>query len=190
MIIERQFISADEFLEIVQQPAYEDRIVELVEGEIVDMPFPNPIHAAVLITLSTAMNIFVKEKGMGRVIGGDAPVVLESNPEGRDTVRGLDIAYISSERLPGRLPRKPLRVAPDLAVEVISPSNKAEDIEKKIQQLLGAGTSLVWIVYPDLQCVAAHTIDGSVTLVESEILTGGNVLPGFEIPVSEIFSDT
>ncbi len=189
MIVEQQFISADDFFEIVQQPEYADRIVELIEGEIVDMPFPNPIHAAILGTLSAEMIMYVKKRKLGRVLVGDAPFVLEQNPEGRDTVRGLDIAFISSERLPEALPRKPLLVAPDLAVEIISPSNKAEDIEKKIEQLLEAGTTLIWIVYPDLQSIAVHTPDGTFKLKESDMLTGGDVLAGFEIPVSEVFTD-
>ncbi len=189
MIIEKQFITADDFFEMVQEPEYADRLVELVGGEIVDMPLPNPIHAAVLVTLSSALNNYVKQNGLGRVLGGDAPFVLERNAEGRDTVRGLDIAYVSKERLPGKLPRKPLLVAPELAVEVISPSNKAEDIEKKIQQLLIAGTKLVWIIYPDLRTVNVHSTDGSVTLLESDDLTGGHVLPGFEIAVRDIFAD-
>jgi len=189
MIVEKQFISADAFYDIIQQPEHADRRVELVEGEIVDMPLPNPIHAAVLTSLSTALNVFVKQQGQGRVLTGDVPFILEQNPEGRDTLRGLDIAYISTERLPGSLPRKPLLVAPELAVEVISPSNKAEDIEKKTQQLLKAGTALIWIVYPDLQSVAVHTSDTAVRLSQSDMLTGGEVLPNFAIPVREIFAD-
>ncbi len=189
MIVEKQLINADDFYEIVQGSEFADRMVELVEGEIVEMPFPNPIHAAVLATLATELKNFVTEAESGRVLVGDAPFVLERNAEGRDTVRGLDIAYVSKERLPGKLPRKPLLVAPELAVEVISPSNKAEDIEKKIQQLLIAGTKLVWIIYPDLRTVNVHSTDGSVTLLESDDLTGGDVLPGFAIPILDIFAD-
>lgn len=189
MVMERQFISADDFLLIVEHPEYEDRIVELVEGEIVDMPLPNPIHAAILGTLSAEIINFVRKRDLGRVLVGDAPFVLERNAEGRDTLRGLDIAYISAERFPGKLPRSPLHVAPDLAVEIISPSNKAEDIEKKIEQFLDAGTTLIWIVYPDLRSIAVHMHDGTFKLKESELLTGGDVLAGFEIPVSDIFTD-
>lgn len=189
MVMERQFISADDFLQIVEHADYDDRVVELIEGEIVEMPLPNPIHAAILGTLSAEITIYVRKSGAGRVLVGDAPFVLERNVEGKDTVRGLDIAYISTERLSGKLPRKPLLVAPELAVEVISPSNKAEDIEKKIQQLLEAGTVLIWIVYPDLQSVAVHTNEGSVTLSETDMLTGGEVLPNYAISVREIFAD-
>ena len=80
-----------------------------------------------------------------------------------------------------------VEVAPDLAVEVISPSNEAADTRLKIRQLLDAGTALVWIVYPDLRIVDAHTQDGATTLNEEDTLSGGDVLLGFEIPVREIF---
>ncbi len=189
MIIDRQAIGVDEFLQIVEHPKYEDRIVELVEGDIVDMPLPNPIHAAILGKLTTEITNHVEKLELGRVLVGDAPFVLERNPEGKDTLRGIDIAFVSSERLPGRLTRAPLTVAPDLAVEITSPSNTADDIAKKIQQLLKAGAGLIWIVYPDLRCVAVHTADGSVTLKESDTLSGGEVLPGFEILVSEFLPD-
>ena len=187
MVLEKQFISAEDFLEIVEQPDYDSRKVELVEGEIVDMPLPNPIHAAILATLSTELNTHVRQNESGRVLVGDAPFVLTRDTEGRDTLRGLDIAYISAQRLPGKLPRTPLHVAPDLAVEIISPSNKAEDIEKKIEQLLEAGTALIWIVYPDLQRIVVHSVDGMFKLIESDLLTGGDVLPGFELRVADIF---
>ncbi len=187
MVLEKQFVSAEDFLEIVEQPDYDNRKVELVEGEIVDMPLPNPIHAAILATLATKLNNFVTETESGRILVGDAPFVLKRNVEGRDTLRGLDIAYISAERLPGKLPRSPLHVAPDLAVEVVSPGNKASDIEKKIQQLLNAGASLIWVVYPDLRTITIHTGDGATTLTENDTLSGGDVLPGFKVRVSDIF---
>ena len=187
MEIERQLLGVDDFLQIIEHADFEDRVVELIEGEIVEMPLPNPIHAAILISLSTAMNVFVKENRLGRVLGGDVPFILERNPDGRDTLRGLDIAYLSTERFPGTLTRRPFAVAPDLAVEIISPGNKAEDIEKKIEQLLEAGASLVWIVYPDLRRVAVHSPAGTVRLRDSDTLSGGDVLPGFEIRVDDIF---
>ena len=80
-----------------------------------------------------------------------------------------------------------MNVAPDLAVEVISPSNEAADIRLKIRQLLDAGTALVWIIYPNLHIVDVHTQDGATSLNAADTLSGGDVLPGFEIPVREIF---
>ena len=72
-------------------------------------------------------------------------------------------------------------------MEVISPSNEAADIHHKIRQLLAAGTTLVWIVYPRTRTVEVHTRSGAATLESDDILSGGDVLPGFEIPVREIF---
>ncbi len=187
MVTKRQVISADGFLKIVGSPEYADRIVELVEGEIVEMPLPNGEHGEVLALLTVKIGNYVLENGLGRLATGDAGFVLERNPSGRDTVRGLDLAFISKAKAPAPLPNTLLEYAPDLAVEVISPSNEAADIRLKIRQLLDAGTGLVWIVYPDLRIVDVHTLDGATTLNVADSLSGGDVLPGFEVPVREIF---
>ena len=187
MVMERQLISADGFLKIVGGAEYADRIVELVEGEIIEMPLPNGEHGEVLAMLTVKIGHYVLEKRLGRVATGDAGFVLERNPDGRDTVRGVDLAFISKSKAPAPLPSALLEYAPDLAVEVISPSNEAADIRLKIRQLLDAGTTLVWIVYPDLQIVDAHTREGATTLNTADTLSGGDVLPGLEIPVREIF---
>ncbi len=185
MVLEKQFVSADMFLEYVEQ--IDDRIVELVEGVIVDMSRPGWEHGEILITVGALIRDHARQYDLGRVAGGDTGFVLERRADGKDTVRGLDIAFVSKEKPQERLARGWTTIAPDLAVEIISPSNKASDIEKKIEQLLSAGTSLIWVVYPDLQRIVVHTIDGMFKLKESDLLTGGDVLPGFEIRVADIF---
>ena len=99
----------------------------------------------------------------------------------------MDIAFIRGANAPKVLPDRLVEVAPDLAVEVISPSNEAADTHRKIRQLFAAGTTLVWIVYPNMQIVDVHTRAGATTLEADDTLSGGDVLPGFEIPVREIF---
>ena len=185
MVLEKQFISADMFLEYVEQ--IDDRIVELVEGVIVDMSRPGWEHGEILSLIHAKIAGHVYEHGLGRVAVGDTGFLLERREDGKDTVRGLDLAFITKEKASERLSSGWTTIAPDLAVEVISPGNKASDIEKKIQQLLSAGTSIIWIVYPDLRTVTIHTVDGATTLTENGTLTGGDVLPGFEIRVSDIF---
>lgn len=187
MVMERQVISAEGFLKIVGSPEYGDRIVELVEGEIVEMPLPNGEHGEVLAILTVKIGHYVLEKDLGRVTTGDAGFILERNPDGRDTVRGMDLAFISKSKAPAPLPNTFLEYAPDLAVEVISPSNDATDIHRKIRQLLAAGTTLVWIVYPSTRTVDVHSQSGATTLEGDDRLSGGDVLPGLEIPVREIF---
>ncbi|MCY3832341.1 MAG: Uma2 family endonuclease [Chloroflexi bacterium] len=185
--MEKQFINAEAFFEIADLPIYDDRRIELVEGEIVEMPKPGGKHGQIAMRLSVRIGGYVEANNLGVATSGDTGFVIERSDVGRDTVRGLDIAFMKKGRVPDELPDSLLELAPDLAVEVISPSNKAGDIEKKIQQLLSAGTSLIWIVYPDLRTVTIHTEDGATTLTVTDTLTGGDILPGFEVRVADIF---
>ncbi|MDQ7036212.1 MAG: Uma2 family endonuclease [Anaerolineae bacterium] len=132
---------------------------------------------------------YVEEHKLGYVTAAETGYILKKNPKGRDTVRGLDVGYVSQERAPKGLPDKHIPFAPDLAVEVISPRNSAEDIHNKIIELFDAGAKLVWIVYPSSQTIVVHTGDSSTTLRIDDTLSGGDVLSGFELPVREIFAD-
>jgi Uma2 family endonuclease len=187
MVMERQVISAEGFFDVVDSPGYEDRSLELVEGEIIEMPKPGGLHGQITFLLSLKIGIHVVENGLGIVTAADTGFVLERNPDGRDTVRALDIAFLSSASAPAVLPDQLVDVTPDLAVEVISPSNKVADMQRKIRQLLTAGTTLVWIVYPETRTVEVHTRSGATTLEDDDNLNGGDVLPGFEIAIREIF---
>ena len=187
MVMERQFVSAEAYLEIANLPEYDDRSIELVEGVIVEMPKPGGKHGQIAMRLSVRIGSYVEANNLGIATTGDTGFILERSDAGRDTVRGLDIAFMKKGRVPDELPDSLLDLAPDLAVEIISPNNKASDIEKKIQQLLSAGTSAIWIVYPDLRTVTIHTVDGATTLMESDTLSGGDTLPGFEVRISDIF---
>ena len=187
MPAEKQYISAEEFLELVNQPQYQDRRLDLVEGEIIEMPKPTVGHGEIVIWLSTKIASYVYENDLGRVTGGDAGFVVRRNPAGRATVRGLDIAFISKAKAPNPLPRGWVEIPPDLAVEVISPGNQAGDIHKKVRELLKAGTPLIWLVYAETRTVVVHTAASAVTYEESDTLSGGDALPGFEVRVGDIF---
>jgi len=187
MAIQEQFISADRFQDLVDAPEYQDCVLELVEGVLVEMSKPKRIHGVVVAELTFRLTSYVRENDLGEVTVGDAGFVLERNSYGRDTVRGLDIAFLSKSRNLGPPDFNWYEIGPDLAVEVISPNNKASDIHLKVMQLLNAGTRLVWLVYPESRTVVAHTADGAITLTESDTLSGGDVLPGFELRVDDIF---
>ena len=187
MVIEKQFINAERFLELVEQPQYEDRIVELVEGELVEMSKASGKHGQITMRLAVLIANHVYANQLGEVTAAETGFVLDRGPDGRDTIRGLDIAYINSSKIPGSLPDSLLDVPPDLAVEIISPSNQASDIHRKVMQLLKASTSLVWIVYPDSKTVTVHAASGATTLHENDTLSGGDVLPGFQIRVGDLF---
>ena len=187
MPAEKQYISAEEFLELVDQPQYQDRRLELVEGEIVEMSKPGGEHGEITGWLHVKIANHVYENNLGRVTIGGTGFILARNSAGRDTVRGLDIAFISKAKAPNPLPYGWIEIPPDLAVEVISPGNQTGDTHKKIRELLGVGTSLIWIVYDETRTVVVHTSAGAVTYEESDTLSGGDVLPGFEVRVGDIF---
>ena len=187
MVIDQQYISAEKFLEMVEHPRYEDFVVDLVEGEIIEMSKPSGRHGQITMRLGVLIANHVNSHNLGLVTAAETGFVLARNPDGRDTVRGLDIAFISATKTSDPLPDSLVNVPPDLVVEVISPSNEAADIHLKVMQLLNAGTPLVWIVYPDSRTVATHTANGAKTLHEDDTLSGNDVLRGFEIRVGDIF---
>ena len=187
MPAEKQYISAEEFLELAQRPEYQDRQIELVEGEIIEMSKPTPGHGEITMRLGVKIASYVYENDLGRVTAAETGFVVGRNPGGRATVRGLDIAFISKAKAPDPLPFKLFELVPDLAVEVISPGNRTGDTHKKVRELLKAGTPLIWIVYAETRTVAVHTAVGTVTYEESDTLSGGDVLPGFEVGVGDIF---
>ena len=187
MEVKERIISAERFFELMEQPEYLDRVIELVEGELLEMSKPTRIHGVVVARMTMKIAIHVDQNGLGEVTSGDAGFILERSDSGRDTVRGLDIAFVSQARVTEPPDFSWYEFGPDLAVEVISPSNKTSDTHLKTMQLLNAGTRLVWLVYPESRTVVAHTADGAVTLHEDDTLSGGDVLPGFQLPVSDIF---
>ncbi|MCY4466722.1 MAG: Uma2 family endonuclease [Chloroflexi bacterium] len=183
-----QPVTVDNFLEVASLPKYADCLVELVEGEIVTMPLTNARHGQIVMELGALLRNYVKPRQLGQLTGADAGFVLERNPFGRDTIRGLDIAFISRAKAPEPLPTNFIDFAPDLAVEVLSPGNTVEDMELKISQLLDAGAKLVWIVHPRQKRVDVHTLDGMTRLGLGDTLTGGDVLPGFQVSIADIFA--
>ena len=183
----QRYISAEAFEHLMAQPEYADRSCELVEGRIFEMSQHSGEHGEIESQLHYRLAGHVYANQLGRVASGDIGFVLERHPEGRDTLRGIDIAFISFDKSPEPLPRSAVPFAPDLAVEVVSPSNTAADIHLKVRQLLRAGTTLVWVVYPETRSVEAHTDDGAMTYAEDDTLHAGDVLPGFTVRVGDIF---
>jgi len=106
-------------------------------------------------------------------------------------VRKPDGAFVRSGRLPGdKVPAKKMQLAPDLAVEVVSPNDIAEEVEAKLDEYLRAGVRLVWVVYVPTRNVWAYKADGTAKLYRAaDALSGGDVLTGFSVPVAELFQN-
>ena len=187
MAIAERAITVERFLELLALPEYQDSRLELVEGKLVEMSRTKRRHGVLASRLNARLAVYVESHNLGEVASNDAGFLLERGPYGRDTLRGVDIAFVSKKHMLGPLDDEWYEVAPDLAVEIISPSNKAGDIQRKVTQLLNAGARLIWLVYPETRSVVVQSSSGSVTLYEDDMLTGGEVLPGFAIRVGDIF---
>jgi Uma2 family endonuclease len=159
---------------------------ELVRGELRTMAPSGFEHGAIIINLSSVLASFVRQNKLGIVLGAETGYTLERGP---DTVRGADVSFVSAARIPaGPLTKKFWEGAPDLAVEVISPDDRARDIEEKVEEYLRAGARLVWVVSPRLRNVTIYRPAGNpVVLRDTDELSGEDVVPGFTCRVSDIF---
>ena len=181
------YISADEFWDMSNSPDYADCNSELVEGRVIDMSKPKFLHGYVAAKLGLALANHVESLGLGTLFPNEVGYVLARRPTGRDTVRGIDISFLTHERMPDQVANDWIEGAPDLAVEVLSPSNLASDINLKTRQLLDAGAQAVWIVDPATRSVQIYSPQGFTVLREDDALSGGDILPGFSIKVADIF---
>jgi Uma2 family endonuclease len=159
---------------------------ELVKGELVEMTPPGGTHGNVAVRLSTRLQNFIEENNLGEIMV-ESGYLLTTNP---DTVRGPDISFLSASKIsPEGLPDGYIHDAPDLAVEIVSPSDTASIIQEKVQDYLTYGTGLVWVIYPQQKIVVAHHPDGTAkTIHKTDTLTGEDVLPDFSCRVADLFS--
>lgn len=187
MVIQERVYSADEFWELSRQPEYADRHLELIEGEIYPMTPAGGEHGEVTFDFSLRIGSFVKSNRLGRVTAAETGYVLFRNPDGKDTVRAPDIGFVSISRAPEPLSEQFVPFAPDLAVEVISPSDRADEVEAKVLQYLRAGVRLIWLVYPASRTIVVHSPNRIHRLTIDDTLDGGDVLPGFQVKINDIF---
>lgn len=157
----------------------------LVRGEVIETMPTSVEHAFVASAFVEYLRHWAREMGTGKV-GQEAGFILARDP---DVVRAPDIFFIRKDRLPpNKFPQAFWDQAPDLVVEVVSPSESAEDVREKVRDYLAAGTSLVWVAYARTREVVAHTPDGLArTYREGDLLTAPDVLPGFSCKVSDLF---
>jgi Uma2 family endonuclease len=161
---------------------------ELVRGELRTMPPSGSEHVGIIVEISTPLHQFVKSHKLGRVLGAEGGFILSRHP---DSVRAPDVAFISNARLPGgKLPKKFFTGAPDLAVEVVSPSDIVEELEEKVQDWLAGGTRLVWVINPKTKTVTVYESPSTARILRgNEAIDGGDLLPGFSLPLRDIFQD-
>ena len=164
---------------------------ELVNGELQDRSelqgegMPNAEHGAASARIVSELAAHVRAGGLGVVLVECGFVLSED----RSTVRIPDVSFVARANMPGdRLPSGYFRGGPDLAVEVVSPSDKAGELAVKIADYLAAGTQQVWIVEPTTRTVAVYRPGGAARVYGADdTLDGGDLLPGLALPVGDLF---
>lgn len=175
--------TVQDVIDIQQQ---EGKLCELVDGVLVEKAMGYN-ESGLALFLGGLLNAFVVPRNLGLVTGPDGTVELMA-----DLVRIPDVAFTSWERLPGRQrPIAPVpRLAPNLAVEVLSRSNTPGEMGIKRQDYFTAGVELVWEIDPNARTVAVYTSPTDVTtLTAVDTLDGGSVLPGFTLPLQDLFAE-
>jgi Uma2 family endonuclease len=159
--------------------------VELVRGEIVEMPPPGGVHGAVCINAGAVLALWCREHDGYVPFGNDCSIVTGRDP---DTVRGADALVVRRDKLPGgRIPIGSITVPAELAVEVKSPSDRWAEMVRKVGEYLACGVLEVWIVDPDHRRVHVYTPDDEPTVLDETDELTSTALPGFTTPVTELF---
>jgi Uma2 family endonuclease len=183
MAVSERLYSVEEFDEFNARPENRERLLELFQGEISEK-MPTQQHGDIALTLGSALRAFIVPRKLGRV----GVEIHHRMPN--DTRNSLlpDISFVAGQKpmvTEGNVPQMP-----DLAVEIRSPNDTLKSLRDKANYYLLNGTRLVWIIDPAKQLVITLTPDDEQILLENETLDGGDVLPGFTIPVAQIFADS
>lgn len=162
-----------------------DRPFDLVNGRIVTMDYTGDEHGLHEAEISWHLINFNRQRKLGWVLVGEVGVYTRHDP---DTVRGVDVVFISRHRLPAPT-GKAIHVAPELIVEIVSPTDRWGELRSKIAEYFAIGVERVWIVEPEKKQLLVYRSPTEFTqLIESETLRGEGILEGFALPLRELFA--
>jgi Uma2 family endonuclease len=180
MLTQEKLMTLDEFHEFIDAAEQRDRHFELIEGTVIEkMASFTPSRIAMRI------GRFLANFGddIGYVTGADGSYILSPHDEFMP-----DVGFILRARLPTP-PEREVEGPPDLAVEVKSPTDNKRDMRMKAETYIRLGTRMVWLVFPDEQRVEVYLSGRDVIeLAIDDVLEGGDVLPGFELPLRDLFA--
>ncbi len=179
MSVETRLMTADELLAMPDDGAHR---YELVRGELITMSPAGTDHGDISMEIGSSLRQFVKTHRLGKVYSADTGFLVSRNP---DTVRAPDASFVAAARVVST--EKYFPGPPDLAVEVISPHDSYAEIEEKVGEYLAAGTRMVIVVNPRTRTAIESTPAGITKLTIDDTLTGGDVVPGWSLPLRELF---
>jgi Uma2 family endonuclease len=172
--------------DILALPDRDDCRYEVEDGELIEVALPRPKHQVATINLAGELFIYLRASPIGRLYPSDTPFLLKTDPI---TLRGPDAAVILNANLGKVHSEDIIQGAPDLAIEVASPSNRASALLRRVTEFLEAGAAEVWLVYPDAREVHIYSQTEPLRLLrETDFLTSETLLPGFSMPVASIFA--
>ena len=163
-----------------------DRPFELVNGKIVYMDYTGDEHGFMESEISRHLGNFNVTRKLGWVLTGEVGLYTRYAP---DTVRGVDVIFISRQRLSGPS-GKALHMAPELVVEIVSPTDRWSELRSKIAEYFAIGVERVWIVEPEKRQLLVYRTPTEFTqLTEQETVRGEGILEGFALPLNELFAE-
>ncbi len=174
-------ITIEAFEAFIKKPEHQGSLFELINGEIVEK-MPTEEHGIIAGNIITEINLYLRQHKIGR-----AGVEIRHRMPGDDRNSFLpDVAFIADLNRAvvdkGAVPRMP-----DLAVEIQSPDDSLKLLREKVRYYLANGAKLVWLVLIAQRMIEGYTLDKEYILTENDLLTGEDILPGFEVPVRQIF---
>ena len=188
MIVRDRVYTIDDVWRLSQLPENEHKFFYLIDGELLFMSRPGGAHGLIASLIAHFLWAYVLERELGQVTTetGYHP------PDSRTTLLGPDVGFVHRERAPQPFPTRFVPVMPDLAVEVLSPSNSLPELRRKAENYLRHGTALVWLVNPDDKTVEVWRLHDEKTTSETVgpggALAGEPVLPGFRLALNALFS--
>jgi len=183
MAVQERRYSLGEFHAFTIRDEYQDRLFELINGEIVEK-VASFLPSKIAAWIATYFNMYLIEHPIGYVTGADGSYILSAENEFMP-----DVGYISKARLPNE-PERQVYGAPDLAVEVKSPTDSKRQLRRKAEDYVRFGTKIVWLVFPEEKQIEVYVLDQEVQMMSIDgVLDGDEVLPGFRLPVRTLFPE-
>ena len=143
-------------------------------------------HGSIVASVTAPLTLFVKQHGLGRIYGAETGFQIARDP---DTVRAPDVGFVAAARMGAKPSRGFVPGPPDLAIEVVSPHDRASEVLSKVYDWLDAGCRAVWVVDPATRTVTIYRDSReAVILTSSDTLSGGELLPGFSAAVARFFA--
>lgn len=188
MIVQRKLYTSDEFWDFVQQPENIDKLWERIDGEIFELMATNPYCSSVAGEIYFHFKSYLRQNPIAHATVADGGYDISE-----DDTFAPDVAVILKSRQPS-LPKTGFNpIPPDIAVEVISPSDvksRKARIDTKLEKYKTARVPLLWLVYPERREVAVYRLDREVQVLGIEdALDAGDILPGFTLLLKDIFSE-